>query len=257
MRVSFSTAALYPRPSLESLSLLGKTGYSEAELMPQCMEETKPEFAKETVKTGIRVSSIHFPLVFFSVLYNPYPGMIKEARVMAEEMARSAEIMKSEVVVVHALPKMDAVKERLFEEPVIEVLRTLAEKFELAGVRLAVENNPSTLGDTPQGLLEFLKKLNHVNAFPMVDTTESWEAGIDPVYFIRQARPIHLHLSDHAGDQKHIPAGQGEGDWRAILLALKEIGYSGIYVLEPAYRHYLEDVEAKLRLARKSLDIFL
>jgi sugar phosphate isomerase/epimerase len=64
-------------------------------------------------------------------------------------------------------------------------------------------------------------------------------------------------LSDHVGDQKHIPAGQGEGDWKAILSVLKEIGYGGIYVLEPAYRHYLEDVEAKLRLARKSLDIFL
>ena len=49
----------------------------------------------------------------------------------------------------------------------------------------------------------------------------------------------------------------GEGDWKAILSALKEIDYSGIYVLEPAYRHYQEDVEAKLRLARKSLDIFL
>jgi len=177
MRISFSTAALYPRPSLEALFLLGKTGYGEAELMPQCMEETKPEFAKETAKTGIWVSSIHFPLVFFSVLYNPYPGMMKEARIMAEEMARSAEIMKSEVVVVHALPKMDAIKARLFEEPVIEVLRTLADKLKLAGARLAVENNPSTLGDTPQGLLESLEKINHVNAFPMVDTTESWEAG--------------------------------------------------------------------------------
>jgi sugar phosphate isomerase/epimerase len=143
MRVSFSTAALYPRPSLESLSLLGKTGYSEAELMPQCMEETKPEFAKETVKTGIWVSSIHFPLAFFSILYNPYPGMMKEARIMAEEMTRSAEIMKSEVVVVHALPKMDAVKARIFEEPVIEVLRTLADELESAGVKLAVENNPA------------------------------------------------------------------------------------------------------------------
>jgi len=257
MRISFSTAALYPRPSLEALFLLGKTGYGEAELMPQCMEETKPEFAKETVKTGIWVSSIHFPLAFFSILYNPYPGMMKEARIMAEEMTRSAEIMKSEVVVVHALPKMDAVKARIFEEPVIEVLRTLADELESAGVKLAVENNPSTLGDTPQGLLESLERLNHVNAFPMVDTTESWEAGIDPAYFIGQVRPIHLHLSDHVGDQKHIPAGQGEGDWKAILSVLKEIGYGGIYVLEPAYRHYLEDVEAKLRLARKSLDIFL
>ncbi len=44
-RISFSTAGLYPRDTIDSLALLAKAGYREAELMPQCREETAPAFA--------------------------------------------------------------------------------------------------------------------------------------------------------------------------------------------------------------------
>ena len=240
MRISFSTAALYPRPTLEALTMIGKSGFREAELMPQCLEETKPAFARKALETGIKVSSIHFPLVFFSLLYNPYPGMIREARNMADELAASAEILRSEIVVVHALPKMDSQKANLFEQPVLDNLRYLADRLEMSGVRLAVENNPNTLADTAGGLIGFVKTLAHRNVGPMVDTTEAWEAGIDPAGFIDSVKPIHLHLSDHSGEQKHVPMGKGEGDWKGIIKTLRQLDYSGIYVLEPAYKNYLE-----------------
>ena len=57
------------------------------------------------------------------------------------------------------------------------------------------------------------------------------------------------HLSDHAGEQKHIPAGEGAIDWRGVRDALRGCGYSGYYTLEPVYRHYLDRPEAALEKA--------
>lgn len=251
MRISFSTAALYPRPSVEALRLLAGAGYEEAELMPQCREETTPRFARQLVKAGTRVSSIHFPLVFFSVFYNPYPGMTQEARELADDLAEAARIMGSDILVIHALPKLDKVKQGLFEGPILDNFRYMADALAVVGTKLAVENNPSTRGDTPEGLIESVRVIDHPNTGPMVDTTESWEAEIDPTHFILAVKPIHLHLSDHAGEEKHIPAGEGEGDWKEILSAVRETGYGGIYVLEPAYRHYLDDPVRKLERDRE------
>ncbi len=91
MRLSFSTAALFPRDTLESLKLIESAGFHYAELMPQCRRETKPDFAYEILQNvRIKVGSIHFPLVFFSIFYNPYPGMIAEARELIDDLLRSA-----------------------------------------------------------------------------------------------------------------------------------------------------------------------
>lgn len=254
MRISFSTAALYPRTTLDSLALLQRCGYLEAELMPQCYEECRPSFARKIMQLGIKVSSIHFPLVFFSVLYNPYPGMIKETKIIANELAESAKIIGSDILVVHALPKKNSLQMDLSENPILGNLKYLGDILANVGTKMAVENNPNTLADTPEGLLNFLLTLAHNNIGPMVDTTESWEAKIDPLNFIKQVNPIHLHLSDHTINQKHLPAGKGDGDWQSIFQILKEIRFSGICVHEPAYRFYLEEPEKKLIDGRDFLE---
>ncbi len=81
----------------------------------------------------------------------------------------------------------------------------------------------------------------------MVDTTEACEADENPADFIRTVQPVHLHLSDHAGNVKHIPAGEGEQDWAAIAKALE--GYKGFYTLEPLYKFYLDEPVKKLTKA--------
>lgn len=246
MRLSFSTAALYPTTTLDSLALLRSCGFREAEIMPQCYEECRPSFANKVLQTGIRVSSIHFPLVFFSVFYNPYPGMMEEAKIIANELAKSAKIMGCDVVVVHAPSKKDDPIRELHESPILENIRYLADILEPIGTKLVVENSPTTVANTPEGLLNFLRVLDHDNSGPMVDTTESWEAQIEPSNFIRQVKPLHLHLSDHSTNHKHLPIGEGDSDWKSIFCVLKEIKYSGIYVIEPTYRFYLEHPEKKI-----------
>jgi sugar phosphate isomerase/epimerase len=248
-KYSFSTAALFPRGAAESLRLIGGAGFSHAELMPQCFAEAKESFALVAEKCGVHVASIHYPLAMFSMLYNAGEGMTGESRAFGSELVRLCRALGAEVLVVHPHePAKDRSLAPLLEEPIRRNLQLLGEDCARAGVKLAIENSPKGPGRTPAGLLEYIAGLGAGRAAgPMVDTTEACEADEDPAAFIRAVKPIHTHLSDHAGEAKHIPAGEGEVDWKAVRDALS--GYGGYYTLEPLYRFYLSDPEAKLEKA--------
>ncbi|MBA7563779.1 hypothetical protein ES708_05439 [subsurface metagenome] len=139
---------------------------------------------------------------------------------------------------------MTPLQRELFQLPVTENIRYLCDQAWEAGITVALENNPHTLAATPEELLDQVKRIERSNIAPMVDTTEAMEAGIDPACFIKQVKPVHMHLSDYNKDAKHIPAGQGLSDWPAIITALKEINYSGRLVMEPSYRYFLENPDA-------------
>ncbi len=248
-KYSFSTAALFPRTAAESLRLIGAGGFSHAELMPQCFSDARETFALEAEKCGVHVASVHYPLAMFSLLYNSGEGMVPEARKFGDELVRLCTRLGAEVLVVHPHEpqKDEALKARL-ELPVRENILRLAESCSAAGLMLAIENNPKGPGRTPAGLLDYIASLNAGPAAkPMVDTTEACEADENPADFIRTVQPAHLHLSDHAGNVKHIPAGEGEQDWAAIAAALE--GYKGYYTLEPLYKFYLDEPVKKLTKA--------
>ena len=257
MELSFSTAALFPRDTLESMRLLKKAGYSHVELMPQCLHETGTEFAKEAVNTGIGADSIHFPLVFFSMLYNPYPGMIKEARKMIDDIVFSAKILASRVIVVHTLRDMENFRKRIFEAAVFENLRYLCDRAKEEGINIALENSPRGITSDPQGLLQAVRDLGRDNLGPMLDVTESREAGIDPVEFLRNIKPVHIHLSDFSDTWKHLPVGKGSLDWEAIIASLKDKGYEGLLVIEPAYRYFLENALEELKNCLEFMEALL
>jgi sugar phosphate isomerase/epimerase len=248
-KYSFSTAALFPRSAVESLRLIGGAGFSHAELMPQCFAEARESFAAEAGRCGVHVASVHYPLAMFSMLYNAGAGMVAEARSFGAGLVRLCARLGAEVLVVHPHdPQKDPALKALLEEPVRGNLLALAEDCAAAGLTLAIENSPKGPGRTPAGLLAYIEALGAgPAAAPMVDTTEACEAGEDPAAFIAAVKPRHLHLSDHAGEAKHIPAGEGEVDWRAVRRALGD--YGGYFTLEPLYRFYLDEPERKLEKA--------
>jgi sugar phosphate isomerase/epimerase len=250
-KYSFSTAALFPRSAAESLRLIAGAGFSHAELMPQCFAEAEERFASRAEKCGIHVASIHYPLAMFPMLYNAGESMVGEARRFGEGLVRLCRALDAKVLVIHPHePAKDQAHAALLEAPVVGNLRALGEACAAAGLTLAIENSPKGPGRGPAGLLAYVDALGAGPASaPMVDTTEACEADEDPVAFIAKVRPCHTHLSDHAGEQKHIPAGEGAIDWRGVRDALRGCGYSGYYTLEPVYRHYLDRPEAALEKA--------
>ena len=243
-RYSFSTGALFPRESEDSLRLIKEAGFPNAELMPQCLSDASAESARRFSRVGLRVASIHFPLAFFPMLYTPHRSMIADGRKLAKDLLALGDLCGTLVMVAHPQVPFDRGYEELLDAPVRDNLLWLADECQKHGVVLAIENSPKSC-PTPEKLLSYVAGLNHPNIRPMVDTTEVRESGGVPAEFLSRVKPCHLHISDFKGEQKHLPAGEGDTDFAAAARELT--GYEGLYTLEPAYRHYIENAETKLR----------
>lgn len=258
-KYSFSTAALFPRTAAESLRLIGGAGFRYAELMPQCFAEARESFALEAERCGVQVASVHYPLAMFSMLYNAGDSMVPEAREFGAGLVRLCSRLGAKILVVHPHePPKDRARSAIPGDPVARNLRFLGEECAAAGLRLAVENNPKGPGRTPGGLLEYIAGLGAgLAAAPMVDTTEACESGEDPAAFIAAVKPCHLHMSDHSGEAKHLPAGEGDTDWRAVRTALEGCGYDGFLTLEPLWRYYVDEPERELAKAYRFLSTLM
>lgn len=246
MAIGFSTAALFPRPTLAALKLIEACGFTFAELMPQCRRETRPSFTRlrEWRRLKIRVWSVHFPLVFSSTFYNPYRGMRREAARLINDVVQMSALLQAKVIVIHPPNEVPEDVGKLFQPPIIQNLRHLCDKAAERGIAVAVENSPRSQCKSPAGMVAFLAELGHRNAYPMLDTTEAAEAGYDPVDFLSVVNPIHLHLSDYRASTVHLPVGEGEIEWKKIIECLHLRNYSGCLVIEPAYRYFVSQEQA-------------
>lgn len=247
-RYAFSTAALYPLASETALEYIGKAGFRYAELMPQAFSDVDDDFAERALKTGVQVSSVHYPLAMFGMLYTSHPAMAEDGRVFSRKVVRLCQRLGAGILVVHPHVPSSPQYREILEEPVLKNLLYVADLCRENNITMAMENSPKGSGNTGQGLLGYIASLGpHPAIRPMVDTTEACEAFQDPVDFIKTVSPVLMHLSDHKGELKHLPAGQGGIDWNAVRDALIFTGFNGYYTLEPSYRYYLEDIENRLK----------
>lgn len=249
-KYAFSTAALYPLESDTALGLIKNAGFKYAELMPQAFSDVTDEFAEKALKTGIQVSSVHYPLAMFAMLYTSHPAMSEDGHRLGRDIVKFCTKLGAKVLVIHPhIPPAEKYR-NLLEPPIIKNIIYLADLCYENNINLAMENSPKGDGKTGEELIEYISIFKgHPAIHPMVDTTEACEANQDPAEFIKTVRPIHLHLSDYKDDMKHLPAGQGSINWNNIKSVLSQIGYEGYYTLEPSYRYYIEDTENRLKEA--------
>ncbi len=253
-RFAFSTGALFPFDSVDALQLIKNAGFDYAELMPQTISDGSEQSTLAFEKTGTRISSIHLPLVLFGLFYSAIPSAREDGRKIVRQLLTMGKRMGTKVLVVHPHepPRQQDMFDTL-EKPLIDNMRWMADTCEEFGITLAMENSPKSCA-TAEQLEEYIKMLNKPAILPMVDTTEVCETGGDPIEFLRQLKPCHLHMSDFLNGTKHLPAGEGGLDWQEIKRVLDGHGYTGMYTLEPTYRYYLNDVPAKLEKAYRFLE---
>lgn len=114
----------------------------------------------------------------------------------------------------------------------IESLRALQKAAAVCGMRLAIENLPRTC--MGRDIKEMVQILNAVEGtYACFDTNHSL---IDEnVEFIRTlgGKIIATHVSDYDFvDERHLLPGEGKNDWKGILTALEETGYTGTWNYE-------------------------
>ena len=116
-----------------------------------------------------------------------------------------------------------------------EMLDMLAEIAHEHGSVIAVENLPRTcLGRNSEEILTLLKSNDKLKV--CYDTNHLLIQ--DAVEFIKAVgdKIVTLHVSDYDFiNERHWLPGEGKNDWQKIINALKEVGYSGVWLYEVAF----------------------
>jgi D-psicose/D-tagatose/L-ribulose 3-epimerase len=119
-------------------------------------------------------------------------------------------------------------------ELAVDSIRKTARYAAKFGIRLAVEpiNRYETyLVTTVEDVLRFNADVNEPNVHINLDCFHMNIDEADPAAAVRKAGKEVIHI--HAADSNRLAPGKGHTDFRAILQALKDVGFAGTFTLEP------------------------
>ena len=191
------------------------------------------ELSALSEKYGVKIWSMHLPFGPFTVLDLSNPALAEyTVEYYAELIKKGAEIGVDKFVL-H--PSGEPIKEeerRLRMETAKASLGALAKIAAKHGAVICVENLPRTcLGKNSEEIAEL------VSAHPALrvcfDTNHLLSE--DPAEFVRKIgeKIATIHVSDYDFvNERHWLPGEGKIDWQAILAALREINYSGVWMYE-------------------------
>ena len=128
-----------------------------------------------------------------------------------------------------------------YDAHVAETAQRLAELASMAekeGFILALENEKAIVTDTPERALAVLKAVNSPALRFAWDPANFVQVGvekpIDRGWAGLQPYVGYVHIKDAVlADGKVVPAGEGDGQLRELLVNLKAMNYQGTIALEP------------------------
>ena len=215
----YSSAGLEFMEISDNIEGYARLNYSELSALPE--------------KYGVKIWSMHLPFGPFTVLDLSNPALAEHTvKYYAELIKKGAEIGVDKFVL-H--PSGEPIKEeerRLRMETAKASLGALAKIAAKHGAVICVENLPRTcLGKNSEEIAEL------VSAHPALrvcfDTNHLLSE--DPAEFVRKIgdKIATIHVSDYDFvNERHWLPGEGKIDWQAILAALREINYSGVWMYE-------------------------
>ncbi len=198
------------------------------------------EIAQAAVDLGVRIASVHCPLV-------NYAEDDEEARLEVSResvaAARAAERMKAALIVCH-----------FHNQPPAEITcREMLDQLAGCNVRIATENG---INLTPYA--EFVDAFATPRLGITIDighTRVPAEDWLNPFTKKGRAKAIaetcgqrlyHIHLHDYHNNEDHRPPFEGEIEWGDLFDALDGIGYDGALMFESLPVHSTEDTLRKV-----------
>jgi sugar phosphate isomerase/epimerase len=140
----------------------------------------------------------------------------------------------------------------------VETFRRLGDLAGERELRIGLENLMGRYR-APYELLDLIAAIDHPAIGVTFDTSHANVVGLDLPTAIREfgRSLVATHISDNdgSGDQHRTP-GNGEIDWPAVMEALRDVNYAGLFDLEiPGERHALLPLRAlQSRLACQVAD---
>ena len=182
---------------------------------------------------NVKIWSLHLPFWPFDILELSKKELCKNTLVYMQEIIEQASDIGIEKFVVHS--SGEPIEENEREERMKcaqESLYTLASYAKSKGGVIAVEDLPrSCLGNHSNEILQLISV--HENLKVCLDTNHLFNEDLSDFVKNVGKKLITLHVSDYDFvNERHWLPGEGKIDWQALLKALSEVGYQGVWLYE-------------------------
>lgn len=231
----------------EQLDVLASEGISHLELRSvwgtNVMKLTDDELGKVKERLdarGFRISAIGSPIGKYAIGDDFRPQLNDLQRAIETADYFAAKYIR---IFSYFIPQgEDAARCR---DEVLHRMGQLAHMAEQRHITLLLENESAVYGDTADRYYDILSTCR----------SPSLRAAFDPGNFVmNDVRPMteafpkiepfieYIHVKDARSDiRRFVPAGQGDGELKQLIAALKEREYSGFLSVEPHLHKYLPD----------------
>jgi sugar phosphate isomerase/epimerase len=189
-------------------------------------------FGKALNDAGVRVSAIGSPIGKIGVAAPRGPELDRLRRIADVAAGLGTTIVR---VFSFFIPRSD--RPERYRDQVIERMRALADVAEDRGVMLAHENEKEIYGDRPERCADIIETVGSPALRATFDAANFVQCGVRPHtegYGLLRPYLVYLQVKDAlAATGEVVPAGQGDGQVRETLAALRDSGFAGYVSLEP------------------------
>jgi sugar phosphate isomerase/epimerase len=124
-----------------------------------------------------------------------------------------------------------------YRNAVLDRLERIVRLAEGTGVTLVHENEKQIYGDTPERCHDLLSSINSPTLRATWDPANFVQCGVRPYpdgYNLLRPFIAYVHVKDaRLADGQVVPAGEGDGEVRKTIRALRDSGFDGFFSLEP------------------------
>jgi sugar phosphate isomerase/epimerase len=239
-----SSGAFYPHTATEDVPFIAaERGLTTIEVMLQTPGEYAPAFiarlGENAHKAGVTIFSVHTMEQLHPML-DRYPRRAEEGRALFRQGIEAASTLGAEVLVWHGARRRQVLDPAGWER-FLALTRELAVECGEAGVTLGLENHAiSALGQV-RDIADFAKRLGEIGNRREIgfvfDPFQAAEAGANPFMMLAAMgnRIVNVHISDYSEEhpgKRHLPPGDGDLPWSALVRAIAGSGYSGPMMIE-------------------------
>ncbi len=197
------------------------------------LSDSEIETVKATLgQRGVRVSSIGSPIGKIPIADDFAPHLDRFQRAL--QVARVLEAPYIRIFSFFVPAGEDPAR---YRDEVLERMSRLARAAEGSGVTLLHENEKEIYGDIPARCLDILTQVNSPILRAAWDPANFVQCGVRPhTEGYAAIRPFiaYVHVKDALLDSGQVvPAGQGDGEVRETIAALRASGFDGFFSLEP------------------------
>ncbi len=212
---------------IQHLDLRGVWGKNVLDLSDEEAERVRNELERR----GCAVSAIASPIGKIKIDEPFEPHLARFRRALALAATFRAPFVR---VFSFYVPTGEAPR---YRDAVMARLMAMAEAAAASDVIIGHENEHGIYGDVPERCLDIIQTINRPQWRTIFDPANYVLDGVRP---FSEAYPLladsiaYLHIKDaHWATSTICPAGEGDGQVREVLAALKRRGYDGFLSLEP------------------------